>query len=345
VSKYQLKEFKLYISNLTLRRALNLILCGLGFAFSKVLRVPIVWGMPNSVSIETTNRCNLACPECPSGLGILKRPIGNMSFDNFKKIIDNVYPYATTALLHFQGEPLLNANISKMIEYASSKRLITEISSNAMLINESRASEIVRGGLKKLVVTIDSPLSKEFGFYRKGGSLEKIINGINNIQRAKQQQQTMYPLIVLEMLMFNRNTDNINNFIELAKSLYVDEIRLKSAQILTGNEGYKSVPTGTKFSRYKLLNDGTYAIRAKQVNSCTNPWFMLSITQDGWIVPCCFDKSAFYILGSINYQSVLSAWRSPIYNLFRKRILTHRSHLPICKDCPQDRVKLDFSVS
>jgi MoaA/NifB/PqqE/SkfB family radical SAM enzyme len=264
---------------------------------------------------------------------------------NFRKIIDDIYPYATTVLLHFQGEPLLNPNLVQMIEYASSKSLITEMSSNATLISESKATEIVKSGLKKIVVTMDSPSDQEFGFYRRGGSFEKVVEGINQIQKAKLKQKSTYPLLIIEMLMFNCNVIRINDFILFAKSLQADEIRLKTAQIISGIKGHKSVPVGTHLSRYKLLEDGSYAIKSKQVLSCTNAWFKLSITQDGWVVPCCFDKSAYYTLGSINFHTIPKIWLSPIYNLFRKRLLTYRNHLPICKDCPQDRQKLDFSVS
>ena len=50
------------------------------FTISRIIRKPIVWGMPISYSIEPTNHCNLKCPECPSGLGTLTRPLGLLKF-------------------------------------------------------------------------------------------------------------------------------------------------------------------------------------------------------------------------------------------------------------------------
>jgi radical SAM protein with 4Fe4S-binding SPASM domain len=339
-----LKEFRLYLSHLSLRRALNLALCGLGFAFSKVFKFPIVLGLPYSLSIETTNRCNLSCPECPSGIGKLGRPIGDMSITRFNQIVDEVSPFATTILLHFQGEPLLHQNIGTLIAYASSKRLITEMASNATLLSESISNDIVSAGLKKLVITIDSPHKSDFGFYRNGGSLSKVVEGIKNVQSAKLIQRSKYPLIVLELLAFKGNVENIDEFVSLAKSLNADTIRIKSAQIVSGNSGFNNIPLNSRYSRYKLTNNGDYILKGNPNTTCSNPWFKHSVTQDGWIVPCCFDKSAHYVLGSINFESIRTIWHSPIYKLFRSRILAHRNQMPICKECPQGRMTLDFHV-
>ena len=74
----------------TVKRAFNVIKIILSFSVSRIIRKPIVWGIPISYSIEPTNHCNLKCPECPSGLGALTRPLGLLNFDDFKNWIDQI---------------------------------------------------------------------------------------------------------------------------------------------------------------------------------------------------------------------------------------------------------------
>ncbi|MCZ7612548.1 MAG: hypothetical protein M5T52_03120 [Ignavibacteriaceae bacterium] len=72
------------IKYFTIKRAVNSIKIISSFYLSRMLRKPIVWGMPISYSIEPTNHCNLKCPECPSGLGALTRPLGLLKSEDFK---------------------------------------------------------------------------------------------------------------------------------------------------------------------------------------------------------------------------------------------------------------------
>ncbi|HMN25813.1 MAG TPA: hypothetical protein PKE38_15015, partial [Ignavibacteriaceae bacterium] len=78
------------IKYFTIKRALNVFKIVLSFSISRVLRKPIVWGLPISYSIEPTNHCNLKCPECPSGLGARTRPLGLLNFADFKSWIDQI---------------------------------------------------------------------------------------------------------------------------------------------------------------------------------------------------------------------------------------------------------------
>ena len=81
--------------------------------------VPLV--PPERIYIETTNRCNLRCPQCPTGLKITGRPEGEMEKALFRAVVDEVHPFASTAVLHIWGEPLLNPRIESYITYAAER--------------------------------------------------------------------------------------------------------------------------------------------------------------------------------------------------------------------------------
>jgi radical SAM protein with 4Fe4S-binding SPASM domain len=303
-----------------------------------------VLGKPYSISFEPTTRCNLKCPECHTGAGVLERKSSDMPFERFAQIVDEVSPFTITALLHFQGEPLMNPLIYRMIDYATEKRMVTEMATNATLIDRDSAYKLVKSGLKKMVVTIDSPFEDRFGFYRKGGNFKKVIEGIQNVQIAKSKLSNKYPLVVLELLALKENMDQIESFIELGISLNADSLRIKSAYLISTDQAEKKVPIGTKYSRYAIDNKGIVSLKATCNRACSAPWYKLSITHDGWVVPCCFDKSATYIMGTSNHFTISQIWFSKHYNLFRSRLLKYRGQIPVCSSCPQGIFPLDFPV-
>src|SRR3990167_11371438 len=65
----------------------------------------IVLDYPSTIMIEPTNFCNLRCPACPTGSGKMNRTKRNMSYDEFKKIIDQCRHHAKDVILLNFGEP------------------------------------------------------------------------------------------------------------------------------------------------------------------------------------------------------------------------------------------------
>ena len=85
---------------------------------------------PLSVHIEAANICNFQCSFCPtSDKELLKkhnRPSGMMTFEMFKKIINDLKYFngkIKTILFHKDGESLLNPLIAKMIAYTKESNI------------------------------------------------------------------------------------------------------------------------------------------------------------------------------------------------------------------------------
>ena len=69
---------------------------------------------PKYAQIEPTNRCNQKCIFCPRNEEKYDSPIGDMSFENYKKIVDQI-PGLTDIQINGLGEPLLNPDIYKIV--------------------------------------------------------------------------------------------------------------------------------------------------------------------------------------------------------------------------------------
>ena len=157
------------LSKLTFRRVFNMFLVGSGFFLSRLLKKPIVFGLPVSISIEPTTSCNLRCPECPSGLRSFSRPTGMLTEDLFKNVTDQLYKDLFYIIFYFQGEPFLNPDFIRMLGYASSKNIYTATSTNAHFLDDQTARKTVESGLDRLIISIDGTTQEVYQQYRIGG--------------------------------------------------------------------------------------------------------------------------------------------------------------------------------
>lgn len=296
---------------------------------------PVQWGVPFNMSIEPTTTCNLGCPECPSGLKSFTRPTGNLEYDFYKKTIDEVGDNLMYLYFYFQGEPYLHPKFNELVKYAAQKKIYTVTSTNAHFLTERKAKETVESGLDRILISIDGTTQETYEQYRIGGKLEKVIEGVKNLVKAKQEAGSSTPHIALQFLVVKPNEHQIDDVMALGKELGVDEVKLKTAQIYDYENGSDLIPTIDKYSRYKKQESGTYKVKNEMLNHCWKLWHSCVITWDGKIVPCCFDKDAQHQLGDLNTKSFHTIWKSDLYKSFRSRVLKSRKEIDICTNCSE----------
>ncbi|ANQ48899.1 radical SAM protein [Flammeovirga sp. MY04] len=325
------------MEKLSLKKLYNAGLIFLSYQLSKRLRKPIHWGNPISIAIEPTTSCNLRCPECPSGLRSFTRPTGMLSEDLFTKVIDELKDTLMNLTFYFQGEPYLNKNFLKMVKIASDRKVFTSTSTNAHYLNEEMSLKTVESGLDRLIVSLDGTTQETYENYRIGGDINKVISGIKNVVGAKKQLNSSTPKIVIQFLVVRPNEHQIEEAKQLAKDLEVDDIQFKTAQIYDYENGSPLIPSLDQYSRYQKTKEGKYKFKGKWERHCWRLWNSAVITWDGKVVPCCFDKDAKYVLGTIknDYIGFRKIWRSQSYINFRKQILKGRENIDICKNCTE----------
>jgi radical SAM protein with 4Fe4S-binding SPASM domain len=331
----KLKDFSNFIKKLTIRKIFNASLVLFSYTVSKRLGFFFHKGYPFSISIEPTTSCNLRCPECPSGLRSFTRPTGMLSFELFKKIIDQLEGRLIYLTLYFQGEPYLNHSFFEMIKYAAFKKIYTSTSTNAHYLNSENARKTVESGLDRLIISIDGTTQKTYQAYRKGGNLEKVIEGVENILKWKRELKSSTPHVIFQFLVVKPNEHQIEEVKELASILGVDEVLFKTAQIYDFENGSDLIPENTKYSRYKKTSSGKWTIKNKLENSCWKMWHSCVFTWDGKVLPCCFDKDGHFQLGDIKVEKFQELWRNEKYNNFRRSVLKSRKDIEMCKNCTE----------
>ncbi|NNE55009.1 MAG: radical SAM protein, partial [Flavobacteriales bacterium] len=166
-----------YVKRLTPRRSWNAAKVLSSFYWSRWTGKPRQWGWPISMAIEPTTACNLGCPECPSGLKMFTRPTGNLKTDAFRSFLDETAKHLSYLTFYFQGEPYINPDFLKMVRMASDRNIYTATSTNAHFISKETAQQTIESGLDRMIISIDGTTQEVYEQYRKGGSLERVLEG------------------------------------------------------------------------------------------------------------------------------------------------------------------------
>jgi radical SAM protein with 4Fe4S-binding SPASM domain len=323
-------------SKLTARRVWNGVKVLASFYGSRLVKKPLQWGYPVSISFEPTTSCNLRCPECPSGLRAFTRPTGMLQKDFFKETIDDIYKDLLYLIFYFQGEPYLNTSFLEMVSYASAKGIYTATSTNAHYLTDEAARKTVESGLDRLIISIDGTTQDVYTQYRVGGNLSKVIEGARNIVKWKKELKSTTPYVFFQFLVVKPNEHQVDEIKKLAKEIGVDDVRFKTAQVYDyKNDPNNLIPVNEKFSRYRKNSDGTYSAKNKLANRCWKLQHANVITWDGLVVPCCFDKDATHQLGNLKTQSFKEIWHNDNYKQFRNELMHSRKNIDICSNCSE----------
>ncbi|MFY7898553.1 MAG: radical SAM protein, partial [Chitinophagaceae bacterium] len=203
------------LSKLTPTRLWNACKVVSSYQLSKLLKKPIQWGYPISISFEPTTSCNLRCPECPSGLREFTRPTGMLQKDFFRETIDDIAKEILYLIFYFQGEPYLNPDFLDMVKYASQKGIYTATSTNAHYLTDERAKKTVESGLDRLIISIDGTTQDVYQQYRVGGKLDKVIEGAKNIVKWKKALNSSKPFVFFQFLVVKPNEHQIEEIKKL----------------------------------------------------------------------------------------------------------------------------------
>ena len=324
-----------FLGKLTPRRIWNGLKVTSSYVESKLTRRAVQRGLPVALSFEPTTSCNLRCPECPSGLRSFTRPKGMLEDDLFRRTMNELADTLTYLIFYFQGEPYLHPKFLEMVQYASKKGIYTATSTNAHYLTDANARKTVESGLDRLIISIDGTTQDVYQQYRVGGKLHKVIEGTKAVLKWKRELKSKTPHVIFQFLVVRPNEHQIEDVKKLAKSLGVDEVGLKTAQIYDYEGGDPLIPTLDRYSRYARHPDGTYSIKNRLLDHCWKMWHSCVITWDGLVVPCCFDKDADHRLGDLKTQSFKHLWFSEPYKNFRQSLIQSRSEIDMCKNCTE----------
>jgi radical SAM protein with 4Fe4S-binding SPASM domain len=294
--------------------------------------------LPSSILVETTNRCILKCPVCATPWS-MTRPKGDFPYAQFRKLLDQIGWKLEDCDFGWSGEPFLNPDLLQMVALCARRGIFTHIATNGMFL-EKYAAEIISSGLHSINVGLDGVNQKMLETYRVGADFGRIVRGVDKLIREKRTIESDRPHVTLQMLIMKHTEEAIDEFIELAEELKVDDVLLKSFNI---EEGFwlsqaekqrmadKFIPNNERFRRMRC-QQGCYSIN-EQVSAakCTEVITTPVILWDGGVAVCCVDFEARVTFGNINTTSFKDIWLSEPYREYRRRAF--RREPAFCARC------------
>ncbi len=290
---------------------------------------------PIALSLEPTTACNLGCSQCPSGLKSFSRPTGNLPIEEGKKWLTELKDYLFYVNFYFQGEPLIHPKLSELIEHANTLNVRSAISTNGHFLSEKKCQELIDAQLSKIIISLDGLTQESYEKYRSGGELDKVLKGIKTLKRKKKENKAAWPLIEVQFIVFKQNEHEIPQLKKAAKNLGADVLSLKTAQIYDQSSAEELLPKNKKYLRYNQNETGEYVLKNTFENQCWRMWSSAVITQNGAVVPCCFDKDAEYEMGDLQSDDYKNILNGTTYKAFRQRVFSDRKSIDICRNCSE----------
>lgn len=279
---------------------------------------------PVYYGIEVTRHCNYACIMCPHSQ-FLKEEKGHMDIKLFKKIIDDISPFAEIIKLHWIGEPLLHPRIIQLIEYARKNTTAQlYLSTNASLLKGKKAEEIRCSGIDKLIISLDGMSPNSYEKIRKNGCYHSVIKNIESfIQSVKKKGG---PLCHIKMIQFNSNKYEL----ELFKKNWSKYINVM-VDVMWLSDWAGNVPNARE------LTHCHNPICKRKREACSDLWFKMQIDWSGRVAICCFDAKVSVEIGDVNKNKISEIWQCSILQDIRKKHIM-KKFTGLCANC------LDWAV-
>jgi MoaA/NifB/PqqE/SkfB family radical SAM enzyme len=184
------------------------------------------------VYVEPTNACNLDCRTCVRHSW--NEPEGFMDWLVFERVVDGLdeagreaaassrdtAPGAPASIAFMGlGEPLLHPRLVDMVRLATERGLATEVTTNALLLDQEMADELVAAGLGQLVVSIDGATAETFGKVRSGASLTTVVRNVQRLHRQREFVDGPRVRIGLEFVAMRSNIGELPGINRVAAQL------------------------------------------------------------------------------------------------------------------------------
>lgn len=292
------------------------------FVRRMVLQRKISFDFPIRFNIEPTNYCNLSCSMCPRELN---RPFGYMDFNLFQKVIDEsiIYGKRLIITINKDGEPLLDPELPRMIEYAKDKKAAYKINfyTNGILLTEEKSLELIKSGLDTIHISIDALTKETYKKIKNSQMLEVVEENVKRLVVLKKRLRSKLPLVVVKILQSLDTQSEIKPFMnkwkDIADFVEIGEFHTWDGT-LNGSSSFNPNNSPNGINRYP----------------CTFLWYNPVIFWDGRVTTCCVDYQGKGIIGDIKENTLAEIWQGDALQKIRTAHLEGLYNtIPLCSKC------------
>jgi MoaA/NifB/PqqE/SkfB family radical SAM enzyme len=260
---------------------------------------------PNVYWLDITRECNLRCVMCPQSRGLGRRQ-AKMTFDTFRRIIDEVHEGGPLIKLYLAGEPLLHERLFEMIEYAAAGGCRTMIHTNATLLTPEMSEKLLSSPLSFLSFSFDGCSPDVYERLRPPARFGQVESNIGQYLDLRGRRGGG-PHTTIEIIRMQETVDLLEDFVKRWKANGADEVRVIEYMTWHGLVEDRRVERQSDPAGYK---------------PCTAPFRHGCILSDGTAVPCCLDVNGRMPLGNVTMRKFGEIWAGNDYRHLRLAMLT-----------------------
>lgn len=300
------------------------------------------------LDLHFTNKCNIKCKHClyESGKDIGEVPI--------EKLIEMIREFATLGLqtIHIGGgEPLCRYNdLLKLVDVASELGIISRLVTNGYMITEKNLKELVKYGLKELLVSIDGTEEYHNNFRNVDDGYKRAINAItigsklglyikvNSVLTTKNFREIKELMKITTKIPVNTHAVLLLTPIGRGKNIKNLTLNFEQIEKFIGEIQQFSIEnniTDTKLQIQRGYSDG---IKGNHDNYCRiDSKCNALIYSTGNVFPCVMfsqygtNVHEEFSLGNINTESIIDIWgdKNDRWNKYKRKQFNRNSN---CKE-------------
>lgn len=252
-----------------------------------------------------------------------------MDWDIFVKLCDQVAEFDDRLKqINFAGwgEPTINKNLPKMIERIKKFNVADKVSviTNGSLLTHDFTLSLIDAGVDFIKISLQGITSDK---YKEISKIKlDFAELVDKIKFAYSNKGNCNIYVKIADIALNTNEDKLfySTFANISDRMFIENIR----------PIFKSINTGLAIDADSSISK--YGQSHPPVIVCPQPFFMMNITPEGDVYPCCAYNDPTN-LGNISNTTLKEIWCSDALFDFQITMLKKerktQNRFPVCNDC------------
>jgi MoaA/NifB/PqqE/SkfB family radical SAM enzyme len=254
-------------------------------------------GLPVQIHVEPSGYCNLLCPICPRGIGMIQRT-GFLSLETFRKVFEHLADQLASLVFSGFGEPLLNRDTCRMIALASRHSVATFMNTNGTLLS-NLANAIIEARLTRLNISLDGVVPGSPHRYPAEHPFAAVPIAVETMRKRKDESGSRFPILIGQFIVDENTSADPDRLERWALQLGVEQVRFKRKHPTMPSE-IPRVELLAKHGIDRPLHHPRLVSGERlgwSQSDCTHPWAACFLGCNGRIGTCSFDPHLSNVFG------------------------------------------------
>jgi MoaA/NifB/PqqE/SkfB family radical SAM enzyme len=286
---------------------------------------------PYMAELDITYRCNCRCQMCQRWNDPRR---GELSFEEYTKLADDLHAMGSHQISISGGEPLLRGDVFQIIESFAQRGMSVNLCTNGLLLKKYR-DEVRSSGMTCVTISLDGATAASHDKIRGiPGSYKQIEEGIEHLLKTPRSSR---PILRVRMTVSNHNAREIGPFYErwhtIADDVLLQPVHRCTDAFYTGMDesdlkidpeiiARQVVDTPFANDNYiKRLINSLKTSNSFPHQNCYAGVLMARIDPWGNVYPC---LEQHVRIGSVRENDFQTIWNSDNFDKERKRLASNR---------------------